>query len=135
MTCMLERRISPFIKGVVLAVIKKNIRKPRAGSERNRQRLMEFAKAAFAEKGTSASLDDIAHAAGFGVGTLYRHFPTREVLTGQLYEKGSLRAFAVEFHDLLPHPEIEKSISVPKLALQYAMATGVHFHVVVSRTQ
>ncbi len=63
-----------------------NVRKPRADSERNRLRLMEVAKAAFAEKGTSASLDDIARAAGFGVGTLYRHFATREVLIGQLYE-------------------------------------------------
>lgn len=61
-------------------------RKPRADAERNRLRLMTVAKEAFAEKGTSASLDDIARAAGVGIGTLYRHFATREALIGQLYE-------------------------------------------------
>ncbi|XUY29920.1 TetR/AcrR family transcriptional regulator (plasmid) [Agrobacterium sp. rho-8.1] len=61
-------------------------RKPRADAERNRLRLMAIAKVAFADKGTSASLDDIARAAGVGIATLYRHFPSREALIGQLYE-------------------------------------------------
>ncbi|RMO15320.1 putative transcription regulator protein [Pseudomonas cichorii] len=61
-------------------------RKPRADGERNRLRIMAVAKEVFAEKGTSASLDEIAKVAGVGVGTLYRHFATRETLIGQLYE-------------------------------------------------
>ena len=56
------------------------IRKPRADAERNRIRLLETAKAAFAEKGSGASLDEIARIAGVGAGTLYRHFPTRDAL-------------------------------------------------------
>lgn len=61
-------------------------RKPRADGERNRLRIMTVAKEVFAKKGASASLDEIAKAAGFGIGTLYRHFATRETLIGQLYE-------------------------------------------------
>lgn len=58
---------------------------------------MTVAKAAFSEKGTSASLEDIARAAGVGIGTLYRHFPTREALIGQLYQnEGEQLAEAAE---------------------------------------
>ncbi len=62
------------------------VRKPRADAERNRVRLLETAKAAFAEKGSGASLDEIARTAGVGTGTLYRHFPTREKLVLAVYE-------------------------------------------------
>lgn len=52
----------------------------RADARRNYERLLTEAGAAFGEKGTEASLEDIAKAAGVGVGTLYRHFPTRQDL-------------------------------------------------------
>ncbi|WP_062349651.1 TetR/AcrR family transcriptional regulator [Herbidospora yilanensis] len=52
----------------------------RADARRNYERLLTEAGAAFAERGTEASLEDIAKAAGVGVGTLYRHFPTRQDL-------------------------------------------------------
>jgi AcrR family transcriptional regulator len=61
------------------------IRKLRADAERNRVRLLEAAKAAFAEKGSSASLDEIARSADVGTGTLYRHFPTRDALVAAVY--------------------------------------------------
>jgi AcrR family transcriptional regulator len=61
------------------------VRKLRADAERNRVRLLETAKAAFAEKGSAASLDEIARAAGVGAGTLYRHFPTRDALVAAVY--------------------------------------------------
>ena len=61
------------------------VRKPRADAERNRVRLLETAKAVFAEKGSGASLDEIARIAGVGAGTLYRHFPTRDVLVAAVY--------------------------------------------------
>ena len=48
-------------------------------------RLLETAKAAFAEKGSAASLDEIAKVAGVGAGTLYRHFPTRDALIEAVY--------------------------------------------------
>lgn len=66
-------------------------RKPRADGERNRQRLLEVARVAFAERGLSASLEEIARTAGLGIGTLYRHFPTRETLVNEIYrEQGEL---------------------------------------------
>ncbi|AXV84787.1 TetR/AcrR family transcriptional regulator [Ralstonia solanacearum] len=72
-------------------------RKPRADAERNRQRLLEVAKGAFAEKGVSASLEEIAREAGLGIGTLYRHFPTREALIDEIYrDEGSRLAEAAQ---------------------------------------
>src|SRR5258708_35642533 len=53
-------------------------RKPRADSARNRQLLINAAKAGFAEVGLNVSLEEIARRAGVGIGTLYRHFPSRE---------------------------------------------------------
>ncbi|MEV3856494.1 helix-turn-helix domain-containing protein [Streptomyces sp. NPDC050095] len=57
----------------------------RADARRNYERLVREATKAFAEKGASASLDDIAKRAGVGSGTLYRHFPTREALMEAVY--------------------------------------------------
>lgn len=61
------------------------VRKARVDAERNRQRLLDAAKAVFAEKAASASLEEIARAAGVGIGTLYRHFPTRDALIEAVY--------------------------------------------------
>jgi AcrR family transcriptional regulator len=52
----------------------------RADARRNRDRLLDVARQAFAAEGLSVSLDDIARRAGVGAGTLYRHFPTKEAL-------------------------------------------------------
>ena len=50
-----------------------------------RAKLLEAATAAFAEHGADAPLDDIARKAGVGIGTLYRHFPTRTDLQAAVY--------------------------------------------------
>jgi AcrR family transcriptional regulator len=57
----------------------------RADAQRNRDRLLEEAVRAFARDGAHAPLDAIAKAAGVGIGTLYRHFPTREALVEAAY--------------------------------------------------
>ena len=62
-------------------------RKPRADSLRNRERLLAAAKAAFTETGPEAPLEDVARRAGVGIGTLYRHFPTREALVAAVYAR------------------------------------------------
>jgi AcrR family transcriptional regulator len=54
-------------------------------AQRNRERILEVAKEAFARSGASTSLDDIAQHAGVGAGTLYRHFPTRDALLEAVY--------------------------------------------------
>src|SRR5580692_1653842 len=55
--------------------------------QRNRERLMETAKAAFADVGADVSLDEIARRAGVGIGTLYRHFPTRDAIVEAVYRR------------------------------------------------
>ncbi len=62
-------------------------RKPRADARRNRERLLATAKAAFTEVGADVSLDEIARRAGVGIGTLYRHFPTRDALVEAVYRR------------------------------------------------
>ncbi|MFE2377692.1 TetR/AcrR family transcriptional regulator [Streptomyces sp. NPDC059398] len=57
----------------------------RADARRNYERLLKEAALAFTERGVDASLDDIAKRAGVGSGTLYRHFPTRQDLLGEVY--------------------------------------------------
>ncbi len=52
----------------------------RADAERNRQRVLEVAREVFAREGLAVPIDEIARRAGLGVGTLYRHFPTKEAL-------------------------------------------------------
>src|SRR5450631_901950 len=63
-------------------------RMQRADARRNREALLESAGEAFAEHGTAASLEDVARRAGVGIGTLYRHFPTREALVEAAYRHG-----------------------------------------------
>lgn len=60
----------------------------RADAARNRRALLDAAHRAFTEHGCSASLDDIARAAGVGPGTLYRHFPTRDDLVLAVIDDG-----------------------------------------------
>ena len=57
----------------------------RADARRNYEKLVAAARDAFAEHDTSASLEDIARRAGVGIGTLYRHFPTRQQLLEAVY--------------------------------------------------
>ena len=59
----------------------------RADAERNRARLLEVARAAFASGEEPVTLEQIARDADVGIGTLYRHFPTREALVEALYRK------------------------------------------------
>lgn len=65
----------------------------RADARRNRERILESARAAFAEHGPDAQIDDVARHAGVGVGTVYRHFPTKEALLAELVRQ-KFRLFA-----------------------------------------
>ena len=58
----------------------------RADARRNRAKIVAAAAAAFAESGLDAQVEDIARRAGVGVGTLYRHFPTKDALVAALAE-------------------------------------------------
>jgi AcrR family transcriptional regulator len=67
----------------------------RADARRNRERVLDAAEAVFAAKGTSASTDEIARTAGVGVGTVFRHFPTKEALLEAVFV-GRLQRLAAE---------------------------------------
>ncbi len=62
-------------------------RKTRVDAERNRESLVDAGKEVFANSGASASLEEIARRAGVGIGTLYRHFPTRDALIEGVYRR------------------------------------------------
>lgn len=62
-------------------------RKTRADAIRNRERVLEAAKTVFNQGGTEAGLEAVARQAGVGIGTLYRHFPTREALYEAVYRR------------------------------------------------
>ena len=59
----------------------------RADARRNYERILTAARKAFAEGGQATSLEEIARQAGVGIGTLYRHFPSRQALLETLYVK------------------------------------------------
>jgi AcrR family transcriptional regulator len=80
----------PFVKpaegkrAVTSTVSEETERPLRADARRNRERILQSARAAFAESGADAQIDDVARHAGVGVGTVYRHFPTKQALLTEL---------------------------------------------------
>jgi AcrR family transcriptional regulator len=76
----------------------------RADAQRNYQKLLSAAIAAFAEEGDQVALESIAARAGVGIGTLYRHFPSREALVAAAYrnEVDALCAAAADLVRTLP---------------------------------
>lgn len=67
--------------------VAKTARKPRSDSIRNRERLLKAAAKVFSDGGPEASLETVAKRAGVGIGTLYRHFPTRQSLFEAVYRR------------------------------------------------
>jgi len=59
----------------------------RRDAERNRQRILSAAAQVFTERGLDATLDEVARAAGVGVGTVYRRFPDKEALVAALFRE------------------------------------------------
>jgi AcrR family transcriptional regulator len=79
-------------------------RAQRCDAMRNRERLVQVASETFAAKGVEASLEEIARTAGVGIGTLYRHFPSRDALVEAVYRHNveQLCAGAEELRAELP---------------------------------
>ena len=94
-------------------------RKPRADAIRNRERVLEAAKAVFNQGGPEASLEAVAKHAGVGIGTLYRHFPTREALYEAVY-----RHEVDQLVELAKHLGVERT---PVEALRCWLQAGVEF--------
>lgn len=81
-------------------------RSKRADAQRNYDKLLAAARTAFTEADTEASLEDIARRAGVGIGTLYRHFPTRQVLIEAVYV-GEVEALSRSAADVATLPPWE----------------------------
>jgi AcrR family transcriptional regulator len=79
-------------------------RPQRADARANHAKLVAAARALFTEKGTSAPLEEVAERAGVGIGTLYRHFPTRHALLEAVYvdEVEAMARAATELEELPP---------------------------------
>jgi AcrR family transcriptional regulator len=99
--------------------LRKRTRKPRADAIRNRERVLAAAKAVFSAGGPEASLEAVARAAGVGIGTLYRHFPTREALFEAVYRR--------EVQQLADLAEQLKQEAKPIEALRHWMRSIVTF--------
>ncbi|MCK1616214.1 TetR/AcrR family transcriptional regulator [Bradyrhizobium sp. 159] len=94
-------------------------RKPRADAVRNRERVLEAAKVVFSAGGPEASLEAVAKRAGVGIGTLYRHFPTREDLFEAVYRR--------EVEQLSELAEHLRSANDPVDALRRWLRSAVEF--------
>ncbi len=94
-------------------------RKPRADAVRNRERVLEAAKTVFNAGGPEASLEAVAKRAGVGIGTLYRHFPTREDLFEAVYRR--------EVEQLGELAEQLKNVKDPVDALRRWLRSNVEF--------
>ena len=97
----------------------KTTRKPRADAVRTRERVLEAAKEVFSAGGPEASLEAVARTAGVGIGTLYRHFPTREALFEAVYRR--------EVQQLADLAEQLKQKNEPVEALRQWMRSNVTF--------
>lgn len=99
--------------------LEKRTRKPRADAIRNRERVLEAAKVVFSSGGAEASLEAVAREADVGIGTLYRHFPTREALYEAVYRR--------EVQQLADLAEQLKQTAKPIEALRQWMRSIVTF--------
>jgi AcrR family transcriptional regulator len=80
--------VNPFLyASFEMAVTEPHNPPLRKDAERNRMRILEAARELFAERGLSVTLNDIAHYAGVGVGTVYRRFPDKSQLIDALFEQ------------------------------------------------
>jgi AcrR family transcriptional regulator len=100
-------------------------RKPRMDAQRNRERILEVAREAFAHSGASTSLDDVAKQANVGAGTLYRHFPTRDALLEAVYRTAVEKLAAAEEKLAQKLPPIEALRAWMLLFVDYIAAKHI----------
>ena len=105
--------------GEVVDHARKTTRRPRTDALRNREQLLAAAKAVFSVGGPDASLEAVARRAGVGIGTLYRHFPTREALFEAVYRH--------EVEQLADLAERLKTEVAPVEALRRWLRSNVEF--------
>ena len=108
----------PFVKPYICRMTEIAAKPLRADARRNRERVLMAARTVFAEHGREAQMDDVARRAGVGVGTVYRHFPTKEAL---------VNALALDlFHGLIKAARDALEIEDPWAAFTHALWEGGH---------
>jgi AcrR family transcriptional regulator len=90
----------------------------RADAKRNYDKILASAREAFTECGASASLEAIARRAGVGIGTLYRHFPTRQALLEAVYV-GEVQELCEATRELLELPPWESFVALAHRLVGY----------------
>ncbi|MFE0171156.1 TetR/AcrR family transcriptional regulator [Streptomyces sp. NPDC059002] len=85
-------------------------RPSRADAERNRLRVLEVAGKLFAERGDEVQMAEVARAAEVGVGTVYRHFPTRQALIEAITEERFAGILAHVEQQCLPEPDTRRAL-------------------------
>jgi len=86
-------------------------RAPRADALRNRSRVLAAAEQVFVARGTSVSTEEVARAAGVGIGTVFRHFPTKAALIEAVFRE-RLRRFGEEADELVGAEDAGEAIWV-----------------------
>ena len=95
-------------------------RPQRADARRNYEKVLTAAREAFAEGGESTALEEIARRAGVGIGTLYRHFPTRKDLLAAVYEE-EVQAICSSADDFAGLPPWEALVGWLRRFTEYAV--------------
>jgi AcrR family transcriptional regulator len=107
----------------------------RRDAERNRQRILAAAAEVFTERGLDATLDEVARAAGVGIGTVYRRFPDKESLVSELFRDriDALVTVAEEscaaadpWHGLVTYLEFAATALAGDLGLRQLMMFGTY---------
>ncbi|MEU3312475.1 helix-turn-helix domain-containing protein [Streptomyces sp. NPDC006662] len=86
-------------------------RRPRADAERNRALVLAAARALFEERGEEVQMPEVARAAGVGIGTLYRHFPSKQALVEAAAEQRFAGVLRLALTDCLQEPEAGQGLA------------------------
>ncbi|QEH94926.1 TetR/AcrR family transcriptional regulator [Gluconobacter thailandicus] len=105
--------------------VKKPRRRPRSDGQRNREHLLAVAKAAFTMGEVDIALDEVARRAGVGIGTLYRHFPSRDALIEAVYRVELDRLAEAAPVLAAQHPPVEALRAWMRLFVDYIAAKQV----------
>lgn len=86
-------------------------RKLRTDAARNRDHVLDIATTLFAERGAQVQMAEVARAAGVGVGTIYRHFPTRQALIEAAAERRFAGILDYARQHCLPEPDARRALT------------------------
>jgi AcrR family transcriptional regulator len=102
-------KVTSDTRSPTIGVVPPKAKRMRADALRNRAAVLDAAEQVFSEEGLSAPIDDIARRAGVGVGTVYRHFPTKEALFEAIV-KDRIEAIVERAEQLAKHADAAEAL-------------------------